>query len=155
MKAQTGALAMNRFAFAAVSFSILAISTMAFAAEPQEARQAAMKKVGASIGLLSGMAKGEAPFDAAAAQAAFATMNGVAKEYVSFFPAGSESGFETEASPAIWANMDDFKAKVAKFEADTAAAAAMTFADAAAVGAAMGPVAANCGECHQLYRVKK
>lgn len=89
---------MNRFAFAAVSFSILAISTMAFAAEPQEARQAAMKKVGASIGLLSGMAKGEAPFDAAAAQAAFATMNGVAKEYVSFFPAGSESGFETEAS---------------------------------------------------------
>ena len=146
---------MKRFALFAISFSMIAASSISFAAEPQELRQAAMKKVGQSIGLLSGMAKGEAPFDAAAAQAAFATMNGVAKEYVSFFPVGSETGFETEASPDIWKNMDDFKAKVAKFEADTGAAAAITFADAAAVGAAIGPVAANCGACHQLYRVKK
>jgi cytochrome c556 len=137
------------------AFSVIAFTGLAFAIEPQEARQADMKKVGGAIGLLSGMAKGEAPFDAAAAQAAFATMNTVAKEYVSFFPVGSESGFDTEASPEIWKNMDDFKAKVAKFEADTGAAAAMTFADAAAVGAAIGPVAANCGACHQLYRVKK
>jgi cytochrome c556 len=137
------------------TLSVLAFTGLAFAVEPQEARQADMKKVGASIGLLSGMAKGEAPFDAAAAQAAFATMNTVAKEFVSLFPAGSETGMDTEASPDIWANMDDFKAKVAKFEADTGAAAAMTFADAAAVGAAIGPVAENCGACHKLYRVKK
>jgi cytochrome c556 len=137
------------------ALSVIAFSGLAFAMEPQESRQAAMKKVGGAIGLLSGMAKGAAPFDAAAAQAAFGTMNTVAKEYVSFFPVGSETGFETEASPAIWANMDDFKAKVAKFEADTGAAAAMTFADAGAVGAAIGPVAENCGACHQLYRVKK
>jgi cytochrome c556 len=146
---------MKRTLLVALSVSMFAVSSLAFAAEPQELRQAAMKKVGGAIGLLSGMAKGEAPFDAAAAQAAFATMNGVSKEYVSFFPAGSETGFDTEASPAIWENMDDFKAKVAKFEADTGAAAAMTFADAAAVGAAIGPVGANCGACHQLYRVKK
>ena len=139
---------------ALTTLSVLAFTGLAFAVEPQEARQASMKKVGGAIGLLSGMAKGEAPFDAAAAQAAFATMNTAAKEYVSLFPVGSETGFETEASPEIWKNMDDFNAKVAKFEADTGAAAAMTFADAAAVGAAIGPVAANCGACHQLYRVK-
>ncbi len=144
---------MKRFALAALS--IFAISSVALAVEPQEARQASMKKVGGAIGLLSGIAKGEAPFDAAAAQAAFATMNTVAKEYVSLFPVGSETGMDTEASPAIWANMADFTAKVAKFESDTGAAAAMTFADAAAVGAAIGPVAENCGACHQLYRVKK
>jgi cytochrome c556 len=153
MAVLTGGYAMKRLVLTA--FSVIAFTGLAFAVEPQEARQAAMKKVGASIGLLSTMAKGDAPFDAAAAQAAFATMNTVAKEYVSLFPVGSESGFDTEASPEIWKNMDDFKAKVAKFEADTGAAAAMTFADAAAVGAAIGPVAANCGACHQLYRVKK
>jgi cytochrome c556 len=138
-----------------ISVTALAIAAgAAFAAEPQEARKAAMKQVGGAIGQLSAMAKGEAPFDAAAAQAAFMTMNTVSKTYADLFPAGSETGFETNASPAIWANMDDFKAKVAKFDADTAAAAAMTFADAAAVGAAIGPVAANCGACHQAYRVK-
>ena len=137
------------------SLSVFALSSLAFAAEPQELRQAAMKKVGGAIGLLSTMAKGDAPFDAAAAQGAFATMNSVAKEYVSFFPVGSETGFETEASPAIWEKMDEFKAKVAKFEADTGAAAAMTFADAGAVGAAIGPVAENCGACHQAFRIKK
>ena len=137
------------------ALSVIAFTGLAVAVEPQEARQASMKKVGASIGLLSGMAKGEAPFDAAAAQGAFATMNEVAKTYGDLFPVGSETGMDTEAAPAIWANMDDFKAKIAKFEADTGAAAAMTFADAAAVGAAIGPVAANCGSCHQLYRVKK
>ena len=146
---------MKRFILIALSVSTVLVSGWAFAAEPQELRQASMKKVGGAIGLLSGIAKGDAPFDAAAAQAAFATMNSVAKEYVSYFPVGSETGFDTEASPAIWANMDDFKAKVAKFEADTGAAAAMTFADAAAVGAAVGEVGANCGACHQLYRVKK
>jgi cytochrome c556 len=144
---------MKRLIIAALS--VFALSSLAFAVEPQEARQADMKKVGGAIGLLSTMAKGEAPFDAAAAQAAFATMNTVAKEFVSLFPVGSETGFETEASPDIWANMDDFKAKVAKFEADTGAASAMTFADAAAVGAAIGTVAENCGACHKLYRVKK
>ena len=137
------------------SLSVFALSSLAFAAEPQELRQAAMKKVGGAIGLLSTMAKGDAPFDAAAAQGAFATMNSVAKEYVSFFPVGSETGFETEASPAIWEKMDEFKAKVAKFEADTGAAAAMTFADAGAVGAAIGPVAENCGACHLAFRIKK
>lgn len=143
---------MKKIALTLVSF--VAFSTLAHAAEPQEARQAAMKQVGQATGILSKMAKGETAFDAAAAQAAFATMNTVAKGFADLFPVGSETGMDTEASPAIWANMDDFKAKVAKFEADTAAASAMTLADAAALGAAFGPVAENCGVCHQLYRAK-
>ena len=97
----------------------------AVAAEPQEMRKAAMKQVGGATGALSKMVKGETPFDAAAAKAAFATMNGVAKEYVSLFPEGSETGMETEAAPAIWTDRAGFEAAVAKFEADTGAAAAM------------------------------
>lgn len=135
--------------------SALALTTAALAAEPQEMRQEMMKQVGGAAGTLSKMAKGEAPFDAAAAVAAFTTMAEVGATYADQFPEGSETGFETEASPAIWQNMDDFKAKTAKFQADAAAAAGMTFADAAAVGAAFGGVAANCGACHELYRVKK
>ncbi|MCU0832383.1 MAG: cytochrome c [Rhizobiaceae bacterium] len=140
----------------AITLAATAIfATVAIAAEPQELRQEAMKQVGGATGVLSKMAKGETPFDAAAAVAAFTTMNTVAKTYADLFPVGSETGFETEAKPEIWANMDDFKAKVAKFEADTAAAAAMTFADAGAVGAAFGTVAANCKACHEVYRVAK
>jgi cytochrome c556 len=131
------------------------VATVAIAAEPQEMRQESMKAVGGATGALSKMAKGETPFDAAAAVAAFTTMNTVAKTYADLFPAGSETGFETEASPKIWEAIDDFKAKVAKFEADTAAAAAMTFADAGAVGAALGTVAGNCKACHEVYRVMK
>jgi cytochrome c556 len=146
---------MTRILSKALVFTLALGAGVAFAAEPQEMRQAAMKQVGGAVGQLSAMAKGDAPFDAAAAQAAFATMNTVAKTYADLFPVGSETGFETEAAPAIWENVDDFKAKVAKFEADTGAAAALTFADAAAVGEALGPVTANCGSCHQAYRVKK
>jgi cytochrome c556 len=140
---------------AAVTAALIGAVSLAQAAEPQEMRQESMKQVGGATGVLSKMAKGETAFDAAAAVAAFTTMNTAAKTYGDLFPVGSEAGFETEAAPAIWANMDDFKAKVAKFEADTAAAAAMTFADAAAVGAAFGSVAANCKACHETYRIMK
>ncbi|NJR13077.1 MAG: cytochrome c [Phyllobacteriaceae bacterium] len=142
-------------AVAAFAAGSLLTANIASAAEPQEMRQAVMKQVGGATGALSKIAKGEMAFDAAAAVAAFTTMNTVAKTYADLFPVGSETGFETEASPKIWENMDDFKAKVAKFEADTAAAAAMTFADAGAVGAALGSVAANCKACHEVYRVMK
>ncbi|MCB1544497.1 MAG: cytochrome c [Rhodoblastus sp.] len=145
---------MKRFALPVLA-TALVIAGTALAAEPQEMRQEAMKKAGGAAGTIAKMLKGEAPFDQATAKAAFATMAEVAGTFPDYFPAGSETGFDTEASPKIWENMDDFKAHSAKLEQDATAASMMDLVDAAALGGAMKTVAANCGGCHELYRIKK
>jgi len=67
---------------------------------------------------------------------------------------GTETGDE-EASPKIWENMDDFKARAAKLSTDAETVLAQLPADAAGVGAALNTLGGNCGGCHQLYRIKK
>ena len=140
---------------AALSFTAVFAMSTALAMEPQEDRQASMKKVGGATGAISKMVKGEVPFDQAAAIAAFTTMNEVAAGYVALFPEGSETGFETEAAPTIWSDRAGFEAAVAKFEADTAAAMTAMPADTDALGASFKTVAANCGACHEVFRTKK
>ncbi len=107
------------------------------------------------MGALSGIAKGEKPYDAEVVKASLATMSEVAKAFPDQFPAGSETGHETEASPKIWEAMDDFKAKAAKLGADADTVLAALPADQAAVGAALGTIGSNCGACHEVYRLKK
>lgn len=123
--------------------------------EPQVVRQEMMKKVGGAMGALAGIAKGEKPYDAEVVKASLTTMSEVAKAFPDQFPAGSESGHETEAKADIWEKMDDFKAKAAKLGADADTVLAGLPADQAAVGAALGTLGPNCGGCHEVYRVKK
>ena len=135
---------------------------LAFAAahgDAVNARKMAMKEVGGAMGAVARMAKGEAPFDAAVALASFQKMNDVAKVYGDYFPDGSQTGTDAEgkattAAPAIWENMDGFKAAIAKFEADTAAAVAAAPASAEALGPVLGSVGGNCSSCHENFRVK-
>ena len=115
-----------------------------------------MKKVGGAMGALAGIGKGEKPYDAEVVKASLTTMSEVAKAFPDQFPAGSEAGNETEASPKIFEAMDDFKAKSAKLAADAdAILAAGIPADQAAVGAALGTIGPNCAGCHEVYRIKK
>jgi cytochrome c556 len=123
--------------------------------EPQVVRQEMMKKVGGATGAMAKMVKGEADFDAAAVLTALSTMSEVAGTIGEYFPEGSESGFETEALPAIWTNMDDFKAKLAAFKADADAGIAAAPADLDGLKAVFGPLTKNCGTCHETYRMKK
>ena len=51
--------------------------------------------------------------------------------------------------------MAGFQAKVDKFKADAAAAAAAPPQDAAALGATVGAIGSNCGGCHETFRIKK
>ena len=89
----------------------LGVSAAIAAGEPQVVRQEEMKKVGGAMGALGAIAKGEKPYDAAAVTAALTTLAEVSKTFPDHFPAGSETGMDSEAAPAIWQNMDDFKAK--------------------------------------------
>lgn len=140
---------------AAAALAVIGAGAVVAADEPQVVRQEMMKKVGGAMGALSGIAKGEKPYDAEVVKASLTTMSEVAKAFPEQFPAGSEAGHETEASPKIWEQMDDFKAKSAKLGTDAEAVLASLPADQAAVGAALGAIGPNCAACHEVYRIKK
>jgi cytochrome c556 len=140
---------------AAIVFGCLGAGAVIAAGEPQEVRQGMMKSVGGSLGALGAIAKGEKPYDAEVVKTAVSKISEVAKAFPDQFPKGSETGMDTAAAPAIWANFDDFKAKALKLGADADTVLASMPADQAGVGAALKTLGADCGTCHQTYRVKK
>ncbi|MCY0094315.1 c-type cytochrome [Hoeflea ulvae] len=144
-----------RTLFAAAVIGAAGFAPAIAADEPQVVRQEMMKKVGGATGALAKMVKGEADYDAAATLAALQTMSDVASTFAEHFPEGSETGFETEAAPAIWTDMDGFKARLAAFKADADAAIAAAPADLDGLKAVFGPLTKNCGTCHETYRLKK
>ena len=125
----------------------------ALAAGTKDEREAVMKKIGGSMGQLAAIAKGEKPYDADVVKTALSTMAENIKTFPDQFPAGSET-VSPASSPKIWENMDDFKAKAAKLGSDAEALLAQLPADQAGVGAAMKTLGADCGACHQSYRLK-
>ncbi|MEZ5790550.1 MAG: cytochrome c [Nitratireductor sp.] len=145
---------MRKFLYAIAAVGLL-VSGVAHADAISDRKAMMKEKVGASMGVLAKMAKGEMDYDTAAAVAAFQTMNDVTKTFGDLFPAGSETGGDTTASPKIWEDMDGFKAKLAKFGEDTAAAVAAAPADKDAFMPVFGQVAGNCKACHEMYRVQK
>ncbi|WP_310497616.1 cytochrome c [Sandarakinorhabdus sp.] len=118
-------------------------------------RQAIMKGNGKGAKAGGAMLKGEVPFDAAAAQKILSDMAAGAKAFGTHFPKGSETGGDTEAAPAVWTKPAEWKAAVAKFEKDTAAAAATRPAALPAFGQAFSTVTANCKSCHEAFKIKK
>lgn len=144
---------MRRIAFA---FSAIAVFATAAMAGPIEDRQAFMKQNGRLLGALGPMAKGEQPFDAAQAIAMLQAFNEHSQtlDVAAMFPEGSEEG-DTRASPKIWEDMAGFQAAVDEFKADAAAAAAANPQDVEALQAQMAAVGANCGSCHEAYRLSR
>lgn len=141
---------------------ILAISTIALActaamADPIADRQALMKANGKAAGVLAPIVKGEKPFDAEAVMAALKTLDENAQklDVATLFPAGSDKGGDTTASPKIWEDTPEFQAKVDKFKADTAAALAAAPKDVSELKTQFGMIGASCGGCHESFRIKK
>lgn len=124
-------------------------------ADPAVNRQQMMANVGKAMGHLGAMAKGETPYDARVADAALRVMNAAALGFGAQFPAGSETGAETEAAPAIWSDRAGFDNAVAGFADATAAAIAAAPADLDAFKPVFGSVAGTCKSCHAGYRVSK
>lgn len=115
-------------------------------------RKAAMKAVaGANKGLVE-MAKGEKPFDAAAAAAAFKTIETSFAKAKGLFPDDSKTGGDTTVTPAVWEKKADFAAKFDKAIADAKAAGAAS-KDEASFKDQHKQMATNCGGCHKDYRV--
>lgn len=131
----------------------LGLTAVMAQSNPIAERKDAMKAVGAATRDGAAMAKGEAAFDAAKAQAIFKTYADAAKKVPTLFPDSSKTGGETTAAPKIWEDQAGFKAAFAKFETDAAAGA--TVANLDGFRTAFGGATKNCGTCHEVYRIKK
>ncbi len=138
---------------AAIALNMVGVAA-ASAAEPQEVRKEMMEKIGKAMGGLVGIVKGKTAYDAAVVKTSLTTISETIKGFPDQFPKGSETGHKTEASPKIWENFDDFKAKAAKLGSDADTLLAALPADQAAVGAAVKTLGADCGACHETYRLK-
>lgn len=139
-----------------LAIAAFALTTSAALADPIADRKAIMKERGKLAGTLAPMVKGEKPFDAAVAMTA---LNGLSENAQSvnvdvLFPAGSDTG-DTAALPAVWQDMPAFKAATEKFRVDTAAAVAANPQDLDALKVQFNAVTANCGGCHEKFRMKK
>jgi len=153
---------MIRIVFAAAAAAI-ALGVVAAVAQqdPIAARKTLMKANGDQAKIGAAMAKGEAPFDLAAAHKIFATFQDAASKMPGLFPDSSKPGDDYapnddfKAGPKIWENMADFKARFAKF-GDDAKAADASVKDLDGFKAAFGDIGKNdCGGCHHDYRLKK
>jgi cytochrome c556 len=139
----------------AVTAIALGVCAAAAQQDPIAARRALMKANGDAAKTAGAMAKGETPFDLAAAHKIFATFENAAAKMPALFPDNSKTGGDTAADPKIWENMADFKARFAKFGEDAKAADA-SVKDLDSFKAALGDIGKNdCGACHQNYRIKK
>ncbi len=145
---------MIRTVLAAGVVLAVGIGVVASEESPIKARQALMKANGDQAKIAAAMAKGEKPFDLAAAKKVFATFANAAAKVPALFPPTSKTGEDTAALPAIWENMDDFKARLAKLGEDSRAAEA-SVTDLATFKTALGTVGKDCGGCHEKYRQKK
>ena len=140
--------------FSAAIFGMAVIAAPAYADAIAD-RQEKMKTVGKSMGIVGKMAKGETDFDSAAALAAFVAMKDAAVGFEKLFPAGTETGGETEAAPKLFEDRAGFEEKNTEFAATLEKVAAAAPADLTALQASVGALGKNCGACHKAYRIKK
>jgi Cytochrome c556 len=101
------------------------------------------------------MMRGQAPFDAAAVDAAFAQWADTAQKLPSLFPDNSKTGGDNRASPKIWLNKKDFDAKAAAFAKAVAENHDKAKSSLDGLRAAIPVVGKACDNCHEDYRLSK
>jgi cytochrome c556 len=149
---------MIRAVFAVVAIA-LGVTAAIAQQDPIAARKALMKANVDQAKIAVAMTKGEAPFDLEKAHKVFATFEDAAAKAPALFPENSIDQATADdpysASPDIWQNLEDFKARFAKFGADAKAADA-SVKDLESFKAAFANIGKNdCGGCHEKYRLKK
>ncbi len=113
-----------------------------------KARQDLMDANGGAMKVLGGMAKGEVAFDAAAAEAAKATLVAKAGEIATVFKNQSTDP-ASKAKAEIWTAWDDFAAKAGDLGK---AADALDTSSLDGVKAGLGAIGGACGACHTAYK---
>ncbi len=126
------------------------------AEQAAETRQSVFRLFRYNLGTISGMARGTVEFDAEIAERNARRIAAMAPMIPELFAAMDTRDYtlETEALPVIWEQFDLFQER-----AQALVDGANTFADIAAGGdrmATLGAIrafGANCGNCHETFRV--
>lgn len=118
-------------------------------------RQHLMEQTRDAVKPMGEMAKQEQPFDAAVVAESFAVLERVAAEYGDYFPAGSETGHDTEARPEIWSDRAGFDARLADFSDAVAVAVAANPQTVEDLRPVLNGVFKTCKGCHEGFRVDK
>lgn len=113
------------------------------------AREALMGTIGMNVGILSKIAKGETAYDAAAAEAAKATLIASAADIGAKFMENAVDPMAA-AKPEVWTNWEDFLKKAGNLKA---AAEALDVTSAETIGAGLGAVGGACKDCHTTFRM--
>ena len=116
-------------------------------------RQSHMKEYGEQTRTVSGMLRGQVPFNLAQVQTALRTYSENARAMAPLWPETSKTGNDTKALPVIWEKKADFDQRLAKLAQDAQAAAA-AIKDEATFKTEFPKVLQNCGGCHETYRQK-
>ena len=122
------------------------------------ARQAQFQLLAFNIGILGNMARGNSEYDADMALAAAANIAAVASldQRFHWVPGTDNASIEgTRALPAIWENVDDVIRIWGELGTTSAALAQVAGDGLDPMRAALGPVGAACGACHDDYRAPR
>jgi cytochrome c556 len=112
-------------------------------------RQALMKSNAKNAKNVTQMVKGESPFDAAAATAAFNTWHENAKKIPTLFTVPPPADAKSRALPKIWENKADFEAKAAALAKAASEGKHSTLDE---LKASFPNVQQACANCHDNYR---
>jgi len=123
--------------------------------DPIAARMALMKGNNDNAKIVVAMIRGQAPFDAAKVDVAFAQWADTAQKLPGLFPDNSKTGQKTRAAPKIWQTKADFDAKAAAFGKAVAETRDKAKASSDGLKGAIGVVGKACDNCHEDYRLSQ
>jgi cytochrome c556 len=158
--------AARRFAPVAASIIGAAIAVAALAQTPGpspgrqalESRKAVFTLIEANFRPLGAILKGDAPFDAAAAQKRADRIVFLAGLLDENFPESSNLGEpDSKAKAALWEQRADFEQKLKRFQDHAAALVEVSATEKGATEAFDGAVATaaqDCKGCHDAYKTK-
>lgn len=134
----------------------IAVTTLAVAQDdPRVVRHELMEAVGDAAQPVGRMLRGDDPFDASVVAESLQVMVDASTRVGDLFPAGSESGEDTRAAPAIWEDRAGFDEAVAAFAAAAEAAATANPGSLEEAQPVLGPVFNSCRNCHETYRLEE
>lgn len=122
--------------------------------DPRHVRHELMEGVRDAAKPVGQMLQGEREFDAEVVTASLAVFKDAAATVGGLFPAGTETGMDTEAAPTIWEDREGFEAAIANWQQAIDGAIAANPASGEELGPAAGPIFKACKNCHDNYRIE-
>lgn len=134
---------------------VFSVSAVMAQQEAVKTREDLMKQNNDHAKAVVQMMRGQAPFDAAAVDAAFKQWADTAQKLPGLFPDNSKTGGDNRASPRIWTNKSDFDAKAAAFAKAVAENHDKAKSSLDGLKVAIPAVGKTCDDCHKEYRLSK